>query len=124
MLKHEEVSGHPGDPDRLKQLILILIDHAIKYTEPGGRVVVSLRRTDGDVVIDVSDTGVGIAPEHLVHVFERFYRADPARSRNAGGTGLGLPIARWIVEEHGGTVELASTAGNGTTATVRLPVPS
>ncbi len=113
-----------GDPDRLKQLVLILIDNAIKYTESGGRVDVSLRRTDGEVVIDVSDTGVGIAPEHLPHVFERFYRADPARSRNAGGTGLGLPIARWIAEEHDGTVELASTLGKGTTATVRLPLPT
>ena len=110
-----------GDPDRLKQLILILIDNAVKYTAPGGRVDVSLRRTNGDVVIEVRDTGVGIAPADLLRVFERFYRVDPSRSRNAGGSGLGLPIARWIVEEHGGTVELASTIGKGTTATVRLP---
>ena len=110
-----------GDPDRLKQLILILIVNAIKYTLAGGRVDVSLRRTDDGATIDVRDTGVGIAPEDLLRVFERFYRADPARSRNAGGTGLGLPIARWIVEEHRGTVELTSTLGTGTTATVRLP---
>jgi len=69
----------------------------------------------------VCDTGVGIAPDDLRRVFERFYRADPSRARNAGGTGLGLPIARWIAEEHGGTVELASTLGHGTTATVQLP---
>ncbi len=112
-----------GDPDRLKQLVLILIDNAIKYTEPGGRVDVGLRRTGGEAVIEVTDTGSGIAPEHLARVFERFYRGDLARTRNAGGTGLGLPIARWIVEEHGGSVELASAPAKGTTATVRLPLP-
>lgn len=109
-----------GDPDRLKQLALILIDNAIAYTRQDGRVDVSLQRIKGGALIKVRDTGVGIAAEDLSHVFERFYRADPARSRNAGGTGLGLSIARWIVEEHGGTIELASTLGTGTTATVRL----
>lgn len=112
-----------GDPDRLKQLILILIDNATRYTAAGGRVTVDLRRAANGVTIEVRDTGVGIAPEHLPHVFERFYRADPARSRDAGGSGLGLSIARWIAEEHGGTVELVSVPGKGTTATVRLPVP-
>jgi len=109
-----------GDPDRLKQLVLILVDNAITYTHGGGRVDVSLQRIKGGALIKVRDTGVGIAAEDLSHVFERFYRADPARSRNAGGTGLGLSIARWIVEEHGGTVELSSVLGRGTTATVRL----
>jgi signal transduction histidine kinase len=69
----------------------------------------------------VRDTGIGIAPQDLPHVFERFYRADPARRRDPGGTGLGLAIARWIAEQHGGTLALASEAGRGTTATVRLP---
>lgn len=109
-----------GDPDRLKQLVLILIDNAITYTQARGRVDVSLRRIRGGALITVQDTGVGIAADDLSHVFERFYRADPARSRNAGGTGLGLSIARWIVEEHGGTIALSSTLGTGTTATVRL----
>ena len=113
-----------GDPDRLKQLVLILIDNAITYTREGGRVDVSLQRVEGGALIKVRDTGVGIAVEDLSHVFERFYRADPARSRNAGGTGLGLSIARWIVEQHGGTVELSSVLGTGTTATVRLPARS
>ena len=110
-----------GDPDRIKQLILILIDNAIKYTAAGARVDVSLRRSASEATIEVRDTGAGIAPPDLRRVFERFYRAEPSRARNAGGTGLGLPIARWIAEEHGGTVELASTPGEGTTATVRLP---
>lgn len=110
-----------GDPDRLKQLVLILLDNAIKYTAANGRVTVSLRRTEGSATIDIADTGVGIAPEDLPRVFERFYRAEPARSRDAWGTGLGLSIARWIAEEHGGTVVLASALGQGTTATVRLP---
>lgn len=112
-----------GDPDRLKQLILILLDNAIKYTAPGGSVNVSLQRDQGNAIIEVCDTGVGIAPDDLARVFERFYRADPSRSRNAGGTGLGLSIARWIAEEHEGTVALVSALGRGTTATVRMPVP-
>ena len=110
-----------GDPDRLKQLVLILIDNATKYTPADGRVTVSLRRAGSSVTIDVRDTGIGIAPGDLPRVFERFYRADPARSRDVGGTGLGLSIARWIAEEHGGTIELVSVSGRGTTATVRLP---
>lgn len=111
-----------GDPDRLKQLLLILVDNAIRYTPPGGRVVVGMRHSGGDVVeIVVRDSGVGISGKDLPRVFERFYRADPARSRDPGGTGLGLPIARWIVAEHSGTVELTSVEGQGTTATLRLP---
>ena len=111
-----------GDRDRLKQLILILIDNATRYTASDGTVTVSLERAGDIVHISVRDTGVGIAPDEIAHVFERFYRSDQARSRDAGGTGLGLSIARWIAEEHGGTVELVSIPGRGTTATVRLPV--
>lgn len=110
-----------GDPDRLKQLALILIDNAIKYTAPEGRVIVSLARTVDSVTIEIRDTGFGIAAKDLPHVFERFYRAESARTQDPGGTGLGLPIARWIVEEHGGTVELTSEIGRGTMATVWLP---
>jgi two-component system OmpR family sensor kinase len=109
-----------GDPDRLKQLLLILIDNALNYTGEGGHVSVSLRRVEESVFVDISDTGVGIAAEDLPRVFERFYRVDPARSRHSG-TGLGLPIARWIAEGHGGMVALVSAAGIGTTATIRLP---
>jgi len=110
-----------GDPDRLKQLLLILLDNALKYTPLPGRVTVELRRLETTVELVVEDSGVGISPEDLPHVFERFYRADPARSRDPGGTGLGLPIARWIARQHGGDVVLASQTGSGTIARVDLP---
>ena len=110
-----------GDPDRLKQLALILIDNAMKYAAPDGRVIVSLASAADGVTIEVRDTGLGIASTDLPRVFERFYRAESARAQDPGGTGLGLPIARWIAEEHGGTVELKSERGRGTTATMWLP---
>jgi len=109
-----------GDPDRLQQLLLILVDNAIKYTPPGGQITLSLRRQDGRAVMTVQDTGVGIAATDLSHVFERFYRADPARARDPGGSGLGLAIARWIVDQHGGEMTLHSTPGQGTTVTISL----
>jgi two-component system, OmpR family, sensor kinase len=112
-----------GDEDRLKQLVLILLDNALKYTPAHGHVTLGLQRQETGSKITVRDTGVGIPPEDLPHVFERFYRADPARSRDPGGTGLGLPIARWIVEQHGGKITLESQPGQGTIATVYLPLP-
>lgn len=111
-----------GDEDRLKQLLLVLLDNALKYTPANGHVTLGLHRRVTSVEIVVRDTGVGIAPEDLPLVFERFYRADPARSRDPGGTGLGLPIARWIVDQHDGEITLDSQLGQGTTATVRLPL--
>src|SRR5712692_2611211 len=108
-----------GDEDRLKQLLLILLDNALKYTPAAGRVTLGLHRREADVELVVRDTGVGIPPEDLPLVFERFYRADPARSRDPGGTGLGLPIAQWIVEQHEGTIALGSQPGEGTTVIVR-----
>jgi signal transduction histidine kinase len=113
-----------GDPDRLKQLLLILLDNAIKYTPPEGKITVALCRNGAMAQLVVSDTGIGIVPEDLPHVFERFYRADRARGRDAGGTGLGLAIAQWIAEQHGGRVSLTSQVGHGTTATVQLPTIS
>ena len=113
-----------GDADRLKQLLLILLDNAIRYTPAPGRIVVGLARVDGSAEVTVRDSGIGIAPDVLPHVFDRFTRADRARSRDPGGTGLGLSIARWIVEQHGGRVELGPTPGGGTTASVRLPITS
>ncbi|MBX6378393.1 MAG: HAMP domain-containing protein [Clostridia bacterium] len=109
-----------GDPDALHQLVLILVENAVQYTPPGGRIDVRLAAENGEARLQVSDTGTGIAAEDLPHIFERFYRADRARRR--GGTGLGLAIARGIVERHGGAIEVESTAGVGTTFTVRLPL--
>ncbi len=112
-----------GDADRLKQLLLILIDNALKYTPAGGQVRIGLRHAAAGALITVADTGIGIAAADLPQVFERFFRADPARSRDPGGTGLGLPIARWIAEQHGGTIDIASQPQQGTTVTVTLPAP-
>jgi len=117
-----ETARVEGNEDRLKQLLLILLDNALKYTPATGRVTLGLHRRENDVELVVHDTGVGIAPEDLPLVFERFYRADPARSRDPGGTGLGLPIARWIVEQHDGTLTLESKPGQGTAARVLLPL--
>jgi len=111
-----------GDPDRIKQLMLNLVDNAIKYTPKGGRVTLGLRRAQGQAVLTVSDTGIGIPPEDLPHIFERFYRVDKARSRAAGGVGLGLSIVKWIVQAHGGRIDVHSEPGQGTTFTVWLPL--
>ncbi|MBI3942828.1 MAG: HAMP domain-containing histidine kinase [Chloroflexi bacterium] len=111
-----------GDEDRLKQLVLILLDNAVKYTPPNGEIIMGLRCRGATAEVQIHDTGVGIPAADLPHVFERFYRADPARSHDPGGTGLGLSIARWIVEQHGGHIELESDPGQGTTAKITLPV--
>jgi signal transduction histidine kinase len=111
-----------GDEDRLRQLLLILLDNALKYTPPTGRVTVGLCRAGEGVELSVRDTGVGIPAADLPHVFERFYRADPARGRDPGGTGLGLAIAVWIVRQHAGDIGVTSDFGKGTTVTVHLPL--
>jgi signal transduction histidine kinase len=111
-----------GDSDRLKEVLLILLDNAFKYTPAGGAVSVHLSRRDGRAALAVEDTGIGIAADDLPRVFERFYRADPARTRDPGSTGLGLSIARWIVAQHGGKIVLRSDVGRGTVATVTLPL--
>ena len=110
-----------GDQDALRQLGLILLDNAVKYTPHGGRVEVRVA-VDGDRgTIAVSDTGIGISPDALPHIFERFYRAH--RDRRLGkGTGLGLSIARWVAEEHGGSIEVESSEERGSTFIVRLPL--
>ena len=116
--------GHVlGDPVRLRRVVANLVDNAIRYTAEGGRVMVSVRDEGGVVSLSVSDTGIGISPEHLAHVFERFYRADAARQRGAG-TGLGLSICRQVVREHGGSISVDSVEDEGTTFTVRLPAAS
>jgi two-component system OmpR family sensor kinase len=114
-------SAVTGDEDRLKQLILILLDNALKYTPPDGTVSVRLIRDETSVTVTVADTGVGIPTDEIPRVFERFYRADPARSRDPGGTGLGLAIARWIVQQHAGSITLESKPGRGTVVVVKLP---
>jgi signal transduction histidine kinase len=107
-----------GDPDALKQLLLILMDNGLKYT-PEGTVTVSLRVEGANALVSVRDNGVGISPEDLPHVFERFYRSPSARA--SGGTGLGLAIAHWIADEHGASIEVQSEPGQGSVFTVRLP---
>jgi two-component system OmpR family sensor kinase len=109
-----------GDSERLAQVVANLLANAIQYNLPDGEVRVKLESQDGLAVLTVSDTGQGIAAEDLPRVFERFYRAD--KSRSTGGNGLGLAIAKAIVEAHGGTIEVASEENAGTTFTVRLPV--
>lgn len=109
-----------GDSDRLRQLLLNLVDNALKYTPAGGEVTLTLRRRDGWVQVIVEDTGIGISPEDLPHIFERHYRADRSRSRS-GGHGLGLAIAQWIAQAHDGRIEVTSELGKGSRFTVWLP---
>lgn len=109
-----------GDAALLRQLLLILLDNAIKFSPAGGRVRLDVRRADGRASVSVSDEGIGIAAADLPHVFERFFRADAARGR-AGGAGLGLSIARWIAEAHGARIEVASEVGKGSRFTVAFP---
>ena len=96
-----------GDPVRLRQVVLNLGDNAVKYTGAGGRIRLSLTRDDSNAVLRISDTGRGIEPQHLPHIFERFYRAD-RRTADAAGTGLGLAIVKRIVEVHRGSIDVSS----------------
>ena len=109
-----------ADEQKIRQLILILVDNAVKYTPEHGRISVCVQEEKGSVVLSVSDTGIGIAPEHTERIFDRFYRVDKARSRRMGGNGLGLAIAREIVEAHGGHIEVESEVGKGTTFRIQL----
>lgn len=111
-----------GDSHALRRLFLILIDNAIKYTPPGGAVTVGLRRSNGSALAEFRDTGIGIAADDLPNIFDRFYRADKARSREFGGVGLGLSIARWIAEAHRGSIEVQSTPSAGSVFRLRLPL--
>ena len=110
-----------GDGEALRRLVFILIDNAIKYNTDGGTVQVMLEIVEEQAVCSVSDSGIGIAVKDQQHIFDRFWRADKVRSRGTGGAGLGLSIARWIVECHEGTIEVRSEIGKGATLTVRLP---
>jgi heavy metal sensor kinase len=111
-----------GDNEALRRLFFILIDNAIKYTAEGGSVEIRLASAGGFAVASITDSGIGIAEDDQRYIFDRFWRADKVRSRGMGGAGLGLSIARWIVAQHNGTIEVRSQLGRGSTFTVKLPI--
>lgn len=111
-----------GDDELIKRMMLNLLDNAVKYTPQGGEISVALARQNGSALIVVRDTGIGIPQRDQLHIFDRFYRVDKARSRALGGAGLGLSIVSWIVAAHGGKVDVDSTAGRGSKFTVELPL--
>lgn len=111
-----------ADTLRLEQVLHNLLENAVKFTDPGGAIALRATALDGEMEVRVEDTGLGIVPADLPHIFERFYRADKARSREQGGTGLGLSIVKHIIQLHGGTVTAESKYGKGTTIILRLPL--
>jgi heavy metal sensor kinase len=111
-----------GDKVKLRQLFINILENAIRYTPNDGNISVSAAKKDENALVAISDTGIGIPPEHLPHIFERFYRVDKARSRAEGGVGLGLAIAKYIAESHGGKIELESQVGKGTTFKITIPL--
>ena len=113
-----------GDAQWLKQALINLLDNALRYTSPGGAVTVRLHKAGRELAVSVEDTGHGIEPEHLPHLFARFYRSDWARAKDSGGTGLGLPIVQGIAEAHGGAVTVTSQVGKGSIFTLHLPIPT
>jgi len=123
-----EVNVPPGlpeieaDREKMEQVLGNLLDNAIKFTPEGGKVCFTVFANEGNVKVEVSDTGIGIPPPHLSRIFERFYRVDKARSRELGGTGLGLAIVKHIVRAHGGTVGVESTSGKGAKFFLTLPI--
>ncbi len=111
-----------GDPSRLRQILVNLLDNAIRYTGEEGWVEIAVYTQAGNAILEVSDNGAGISAESLPHLFERFYRADKARSRYSGGAGLGLSIVKSICVAHGGNVSVSSQEGRGSTFRVELPL--
>ncbi|MCC7243594.1 MAG: sensor histidine kinase, partial [Acidobacteria bacterium] len=110
-----------GDAGWLQRLLLILLDNAIKFTPDGGRIAMTVSRASGLAQVTVADTGIGVPADVLPHLFERFYRANRAKSRQTEGAGLGLALAHWIAERHQATISVTSAPGEGSTFTVRLP---
>src|SRR6202044_392895 len=113
-----------GDSNGLHEVLQNLLDNAVQYTPDGGRIEVSASSDAGEVIITVSDTGIGIPQAEQERIFERFYRVDAARSREAGGTGLGLSIAKHIVEAHGGRLSVESATGQGSKFSFSIPLAS
>jgi heavy metal sensor kinase len=118
----EQEAGVEGDRARIKQVVVNLLDNAIKYTPAGGSIQLNVQARDGKAILEVVDTGIGIPAGALPHVFERFFRVDKARSRDAGGAGLGLAIVKSICAAHGGQVEVESAEGRGSRFRVELPL--
>ncbi|MGQ9681580.1 MAG: sensor histidine kinase [Anaerolineae bacterium] len=113
-----------GDPNRIAQVLRNLLDNAIKYSHDGGLIVVRAEPTDDEIIISVSDQGIGIAPEHLNRLFEKFFRIRSGLGRHVVGSGLGLPISRTIIERHGGRIWAESRLGQGSTFYFTLPLAS
>ena len=113
-----------GDAFKIKQAIFNLVNNAVKYNRPGGSVSLANYIEDGSVIIEVADTGIGIAGEDLPRIYDRFFRVDKSRSRQRGGSGLGLAIVKKIIEDHGGTVVATSTLGRGSTFNFTAPLPA
>lgn len=122
LLQHITPARVAGDADQLKQALVALLDNALKYTPSEGRVSLTLTTAGSEALLEIKDTGIGIAPEDIPHIFERFYRADRSRSREQGSSGLGLSIAQSIIRARQGTIEVESTPNSGSTFTVRLPL--
>jgi signal transduction histidine kinase len=110
-----------GNGDRLTQLLLILVDNALKYTPPGGKVSIDIGQISAKLVLTVGDTGIGISPEDLPSVWDRFFKVDKAHSRADEGTGLGLAIAKEIIDRHEATAQVTSHLGQGTTFVIQFP---
>jgi two-component system phosphate regulon sensor histidine kinase PhoR len=113
-----------GDVARLKQLFLNLIDNSVKYSNSHGKITLSLKKDDNKAVISIKDNGIGIPRREQAKIFERFYRVERKSKifTDSGGSGLGLPIAKWIAEAHGGSIEVKSREGKGSTFIVRIPI--
>lgn len=110
------------DKERIYQLLIILLDNALKYTSANDKIHIVVKKDSEQAIIEVSDTGIGIRPENLSKVFDRFYREDKARAFESSGTGLGLSIAQWIVESHNGTIQVSSAVPKGTIFQIKLPI--
>ena len=113
-----------GDAERLRQMLLNLIDNAVKYNRINGKIAISLTRQNGQAKISVADTGIGIPGREIPRIFDRFYRVDRARSRELGGSGLGLSIVQWIVQAHHGTINVASEINKGSEFSIFSPISS